>query len=85
MFNFFGEIKKNIKNIDGLDVYNIINISNKLVYAEGHKGLVTLSKELVAFKVKNGRVLIEGKDMFLLELTENTIKISGTIKKMELF
>ncbi len=85
MFNFFGEIKKNIKNIDGLDAYNIINISNKLVYAEGHKGLVTLSKELVAFKVKNGRVLIEGKDMFLLELTENTIKISGTIKKMELF
>lgn len=85
MFNFFNELKKNVKNAESLKNYNIINISNKIIYVEGHKGLVTLSKEIIAFKVKNGRMVVEGSDMFLLELTENTIKISGKVKKMELF
>ena len=85
MFNFFNELKKNVKNAESLENYNIINISNKIIYVEGHKGLVTLSKEIIAFKVKNGSMVVEGSGMFLLELTENTIKISGKVKKMELF
>lgn len=36
-------------------------------------------------KVKGGRIVVEGEEMFLLELTENTIKISGKIKKVESF
>lgn len=85
MFNFFGELKNNVKDLNKLENFNIINISNKILYAEGHKGLVTLSKDVIAFKIKGGRIVIEGSDMFLMELTENTIKISGTIKKVESF
>ena len=80
MFNFFGEVKKHtgVK----VDEFHIINISNKLLYVEGHKGLVILSEELVAFKVKNGSVEVEGEDLYLKELTENTLKISGDIKRL---
>lgn len=85
MFNFFGELKNNVKDLNKLENFNIINISNKIIYAEGHKGLVTLSKDVITFKIKGGRIVIEGSDMFLMELTENTIKISGTIKKVESF
>lgn len=85
MFNFLSEIKENLKGSKNLDLssFNIINISGKMLYVEGHLGLVTLSKEVISFKVKKGVVLVEGKDMVLSELSENTIKIVGTIKKVE--
>ncbi|MGN1200922.1 MAG: YabP/YqfC family sporulation protein [Candidatus Caccovivens sp.] len=81
MFNFFNEIKGNLKN--NFDSFNLVNISGALLYVEGHLGLVTLSKELISFKVKGGVIMVEGRDMILAELNENTIKITGTIKKVE--
>lgn len=85
MFNFLGEIKENIKNSNDFDFdsFNIINVSGRLLYVEGHTGLVSLSKELISFKVKKGAIIVEGQDMILAELSENTIKISGNIKKVE--
>ncbi len=85
MFNFFDEIKKNVKSIEPLNSYNLVNISGKILYVEGHKGLTTLSKEIIAFKVKNGRIVVEGKNLILNELTENTMKIVGEIVKVEAF
>lgn len=87
MFNFFDEIKKGIANVepDLLNSYNLVNISGRVLYVEGHKGLTTLSKELIAFKVKRGRAVVEGKNMTLVELTENTMKIVGEISKVEVF
>ncbi|MBP3431360.1 MAG: hypothetical protein J6K39_00695 [Clostridia bacterium] len=85
MFNFLNEIKENLKNPKGFELgnFNIINISGYLLYVEGHLGLVTLSKELISFKVKKAVVVVEGKDMILSELSDNTIKICGQIKKVE--
>lgn len=85
MFNFFDEIKKSSKGVKEklFDEFNLINVGGRLLYIEGHKGLVTLSKELVSFKVSGGVVIVEGKDMMLDELSENTIKIVGKIKKVE--
>lgn len=80
MFNFFGEIKKQVGA--KVDEFHIINISNKLLYVEGHRGLTALSPQLVAFRVKGGSVEVEGDGLYLKELTENTIKISGTIKRV---
>lgn len=87
MFNFFGEVKEGLRNAKDMDltVYNLINISGKILYVEGHCGLLTLSKDLIIFKIKNGRVVVEGEGMFLQELTENTLKITGKIKKVESF
>ena len=85
MFNFFKEVKENIKYPQkiNLDTFNIINISGRLLYVEGHFGLLTLSKEMISFKVKKGVILVEGSEMILAELNENTLKICGNIKKVE--
>lgn len=85
MFNFLSEIKENLKNAKDIDFdsFNIINVSGHLLYVEGHTGLVTLSKELITFKVKKGAIIVEGQNMILAELSENTIKICGIIKKVE--
>lgn len=85
MFNFFGEIKQNLKDTNKLelDVFNLVNISGKILYAEGHLGLVTLSKELISFKVKRAVIMVSGKDLVLSELSENTLKICGQITKVE--
>lgn len=85
MFNFFNEVKENLKNSNKLelDSFNLVNISGRILYAEGHLGLVTLSRELISFKVKRAVVLVEGKGLVLSELSENTLKICGEIKKVE--
>ena len=85
MFNFLNEVKQNLKNPQGLDLngFNIINLSGHLLYVEGHLGLVTLSKEIISFKVKKAVIVVEGQDMMLSELSDNTIKITGQIKKVE--
>lgn len=84
MFNFFDEIKKGIDAIEPtLNSYNLVNISGKLLYVEGHKGLTLLSKDIISFKIKGGRINVEGKDLVLNELTENTMKIVGQIIKVE--
>ena len=83
MFNFLSEIKENLKMPIGLESFNMINISGRLLYVEGQLGLVMLSKEMVSFKIKKGLIVVEGSDLMLAELTENTIKICGSIKKVE--
>ena len=83
MFNFLEEIKENLKDSAGFDSFNLINLSGKLLYVEGHLGLVTLSKEIISFKVKKAAIIVEGENLTLAELSDNTIKICGTIKKVE--
>lgn len=86
MFNFFDEIKSKarLKN-DVLVDYNMVNISGKLLYVEGHKGITILSPNSVAFKVKGGRIVVEGENLMLLELSENTMLIQGKIDKVEIY
>ena len=83
MFNFFSEIKKNVKNFDVACGYNIINISGKILYVEGHCGITLISNAQVCFKVKSGRVLVEGENLILSELSETTLKVCGKISKIE--
>lgn len=83
MFNFFDELKKTIKNQNILDRYNIINMSGKILYVEGHTGIVSLSKENISFKFKGGVIIVEGKDLVLSELMPTTLKITGTILRVE--
>ena len=87
MFNFFDEIKNKAGSIDG-DLYNdfnIVNISGRLLYVEGHLGLTILSSTTIAFKIKKGRVVVDGENLFLRELTYNTLLIQGKIQKTEMF
>lgn len=83
MFNFFDEIKKK-SGIDFQD-FNLVNVSGKLFYVEGHLGLTVISNEMIAFKVKGGRIVVEGENLFLSELTDRTMIIKGKIIKTEQF
>lgn len=85
MFNFFDEIKKSISKIEPneLSSYNLIDISGKILYVEGHLGLTELSKTLITFKVKHGRISVYGEDLILSELDLTTMKIAGKIAKIE--
>ena len=87
MFNFFNEIKNKASGIDYnlLNEYNIINLSGKLLYVEGHQGVTIISNDMVAFKIKKGRVVVEGKELVLSELTSNTLLLQGVIIKVEIF
>ena len=84
MINFLGELKKEFK-LPYVSDYNLINITGKALYVEGHTGLMTLSKELISFRVKKGVIVVEGCGLTLKELSENTLCIEGKIKKTEIF
>lgn len=83
MFNFFDELKKTLNFEKFSDKYNIVLVSGKLLYAEGHTGICQLSRETISFKYKGGVIVVEGKDLVLNELLETTLKITGDIKKVE--
>ena len=86
MFNFFDEIKSKIGlRSDALYDYNIVNISGKMLYVEGHKGVTILTSDMIAFKIKKGRVVIDGSAMTLAELTDDTMLVEGNIKRVEVF
>lgn len=79
MFNFLEEIKKKSRKGGIIDDYNILIVSGKLVYIEGHKGLTIISPDLIALKIKGGRVELVGTGLSISELTENTLLIEGNI------
>lgn len=81
MFNFFNEIKKSVKKVS--DRYNLVNLSGEILYVEGQKGVTLLSSDVIAFKVKDGRINVYGKKLSLTELADDTLKISGCIDKVE--
>lgn len=86
MFNFFKEIAQKIDvEQDLINEFNIVNMSGKAVYIEGHKGVTLISSEMISFKIKNGRVVVEGDKLSLKELSQNTILLQGKIKKVEIF
>lgn len=85
VFNFFDELKKKSTNSELLSNFNVVNMSGRLMYVEGHQGLTVLSTQMIAFKVKKGRFVVEGEELKLSELTENTMIIQGKIVKAELF
>ena len=84
MFNFFSEIKKDLKlpSFDG--GYNLVNINGKAVYVEGHKGLVSLSDESVRFRVKEKIITISGKNLKLKIMSSVTMSVAGEIKTINI-
>lgn len=83
MFNFFNELKKTLKDEKLTDRYNIVNMSGRILYVEGHTGICQLSKDAISFKFKGGVIIVEGNGLVLSELMDKTLKITGEIKKVE--
>ena len=83
MFNFFSEIKKELKLQDFEGGYNIVNLNGKAIYIEGQKGLISLSDAQIMVKVKEKIISVIGNDLKLKEITKETISIIGEITKTE--
>lgn len=83
MFNFFKEIIGKADNKLLLSGFNIVNVSGKLLYLEGHNGLQELAKDRIILRVKGGVVQVLGEGLSLAELSENTVKIVGKICRVE--
>lgn len=84
MFNFFDEIAGDY----GLEIgsgnsFNLVNMSNKLIYIEGHKGIISISDETITFRVKKGAICVVGKKLYLKRITKSTLTICGEIKQIE--
>lgn len=84
MFNFFSEIKKDLKlpSFDG--GYNLVNINGKAIYVEGHKGLISLSNEMVRFRVKEKVISILGKNLKLKIMSSITLSVTGEIQNINI-
>jgi sporulation protein YqfC len=82
VFNFFSEIKRELKLPDFEGGYNIVNINGKTAYIEGHRGLISLSDNLVMIKVKDKIVSVNGCQLKLKQMSSNTMSIVGEIQNI---
>lgn len=83
MFNFFAEIKKELKMPNLESNYQMVNINGNILYVEGHKGLLNLSEEMIMFKTNNKIISVSGKGLKLKILSSTTLSIMGEIESVE--
>ena len=57
--------------------------SNKEAAIDGCKGVIDYRDDIIKLKVTGGTVAINGTDMELLELSENSALIKGNFKSVE--
>ena len=62
-----------------LKEYRYINIGGKMVYVEGQKGIVTLTKEEISFKVHKKICTIKGCDLYIKYYDNSTALVCGSI------
>ena len=62
-----------------LKEYRYINICGKLVYVEGQKGIVNLSKDEISFKVHKNVCTIKGTDLYIKYYDNSTAVVCGSI------
>lgn len=83
MFKFFSELKKELKLPDIQDEYQFVNLSGKLLYVEGQKGISLLSDTLIVFKTKRKTISVSGKNLKLKDVSVLTLSVVGDIEAIE--
>ncbi len=84
MFNFFSELVADFGiEIDKVNSFNIVNMSNKLVYIEGQKGVIKIGDDSMSIRVKGGVIVVFGKNLKLKKITGTTVCIMGEIHQIE--
>ena len=85
MFGFLEEIE----NLTGLPFevlkngFRVINYSNKCVYVENYKNIISFSKTEVSLKISKGIVLIFGENLKIKKSNTSSIFISGKISSLK--
>lgn len=84
VFNFFSELVADFGiEIDKINSFNIVNMSNKLVYIEGQKGVIKIGDDSMSIRVKGGVIVVFGKNLKLKKITGTTVCIVGEIHQIE--
>ena len=84
VFNFFDEIAFDFGlEVERINSFNIVNMSNKLLYVEGQKGVLSIGDDVISFRVKKGAISVFGENLKLRRITKTTLVIVGNIKKVE--
>lgn len=65
-----------------LDLPLITMVGNKETTVENFKGILEYTDDIVRVKTSIGILLIEGKKLFLKQVTSEIINISGTIESV---
>ena len=83
MFNFFKELVEDASCKEEFSSFNIVNMSNKIVYVEGIKKVMSISSSLITVKVKGYVVKIVGNELVIKKITSNTLLVKGEILSVE--
>lgn len=84
MFNFFLELKNKCNELKGkISPYQLVMVGDSVLYVEGKIVLMTLAKDSIVFKVEGGVIIVNGKNLTLKDISENTITITGKICSWE--
>lgn len=84
MFNFFDALKTEYgKYSKIISKYNLVMVGGNLLYIEGHKGIIKMQPDNITVKVCGGLLHVKGENLFLKELTKNTVCVQGKLCGIE--
>lgn len=66
-----------------IDLPVISIVGNEELTIENYKGVIEYSEEKIRINTTKGVVKIEGRSMFLKQITDDDIQVIGTIIKIE--
>jgi len=84
MFNFFTELKNKYGSVlNKVNNYQMVMVGDNFLYVEGHLGLMTLSNDVVVFKIPNGVITVTGEKLKIKDISDKTLSIIGNIRAVE--
>ena len=84
MFNFFYELAGEYGlECSVINSFNLVNMSNKLIYLEGLTKIISIEENIITLKVKNNVITIFGEHLSIKRISGSTLVICGNIKQIE--
>jgi len=62
-----------------MDIPRLTMIGTKQLFLENYKGIVEYESNKIRIKIHKGIITLEGKDMFIKEITSEDIMVTGDI------
>lgn len=53
--------------------------SDRIVYIDGHRGIIEYDKEVIKLSAKGRKIILKGKDMYIASFSKDFMKICGRI------
>lgn len=66
-----------------LDIPKLRILGNNELYLENHKGIVEYTSEIIRINIKNGLVKVNGSNLHVKEISNESVLILGDITSLE--